>query len=187
MISLLIIPAASLLNLTRGRGYKLPSAIILGVIYGVLASSVINHSIHYDILAGLIVTAGFLIRNIVGTGDGFSVIHGRFDGIRKYNTWNRWVYKLSDKVAADPVREQKRWGFMFMSLRGLYTLPMTAGLSIVFLNPLILLLGFLGILQGVMYWIGGIPKEHKYSVVIAEILDGLVLGVILWVTLLIGG
>jgi hypothetical protein len=128
-----------------------------------------------EALIFIAILSGWYIANIVGTGDGFAAIHGRYDGHRKVNIFNGWIYKAADNLA--PVG--RLWGFWFMALRGLYKAPMIIALATISGNPIASLWALLCLFDGACYWLGGFPKEHKYSVAVAEVLSGALLGIMI--------
>lgn len=177
--------------LNRLRGIGKPSkpwvALLVSVVAGGYHFVGTNNMVQAGIF-GLIWGIGFLVMNIVGTGDGFAAIHGRYDGIRKYNPFNRWVYWLADKIAGKPYEDSlgilpknlqnanKKWGFWYMTFRGLYSIVPTVALALVFYVPLLIPVGTLGFLAGPFYRLQGFFPEHKYSSAVAEVLHGLLLG-----------
>lgn len=101
-----------------------------------------------------IILAGWYIANAKGTGFGFNAIHAR--------TATKWQ------------------GVRYMSLRGLLKAPTIIALAFLYHNPLNALWGALGLLDGAAYYIGGLPRENRYSVVVAEALSGGIFGFMIY-------
>lgn len=164
MIDLLLIPLTAICNRFRGGGVidkdiparKLISGVVLAAICALFAK---------NIWVFPIILAGWYLRNIVGTGFLFEAIHG----------WTAPKWK----------------GVLYGTARGLLTLATTIPLAALFyftgqdsnINNCILLslLGLLGALQGIIYYIAGkIVEETKFeSVTVAELIDGALYGLIL--------
>lgn len=145
-------------------------------------------------LVAIVSAIGFAAIDMVGTGDMFAVVHGGYDGDRKYSIWNKWVYKLSDKLIGLPYilemtpalntyasKRNAKWGFVFCTLRGSYKLVTSILLALVTLNPTVALWGLLGFLDGGIYFIAGRIGYYtkQKSVSIAELTSGGVLGEII--------
>lgn len=177
MIELLIIPVTAILNRFRGGGIipvKISgrlwlAALNLAVLVGVCI--IIAYGLKTGLYAALIALLGFALSDITGTGVGFGAIHGRYDGVRKYSALNRWMYAVADKTKATG----RCWGFWYMTCRGLYAVPLIAGLALL-IKPALTPICLLALLQGACYRLAGCFPENRFSVAIAELLYGAVLG-----------
>jgi hypothetical protein len=106
------------------------------------------------VLPFVIIFAGWYIANFMGTGYAFNAIHGR---------------------------NAPKWkGTLYGSARGLLKAPMIIALAFFLYHPWASLWSFLGLLDGLCYFLGGLPKENKYSVIVAEILSGAIFGIMIW-------
>lgn len=174
----LIIPIVAILNRFRGGGIvaNAParlwiSSLLIGLIVGGYVGMV--YGIKYSPYAFFACFVGFFLSDITGTGDGLTAIHGRYDGVRKYTIFNRWMYWVADRLA---VVGTKDWGFWFMTARGFYAMPWLISLVLILGKYGYLPLAFLALLQGASYRLQGFFPEHRFSVAIAEGLYGSILG-----------
>lgn len=101
-----------------------------------------------------IILTGWYIANAKGTGYVFNAIHGR--------TAPKWKGTLAGCA------------------RGLLKAPMIVALAFLYHHPINALWGLLAGFEGVCYWFGGLPRENRYSVVVAEALSGAALGLMLF-------
>lgn len=183
MIEIIIIPVTAILNRFRGGGIiskNIPARLwISGLILASFIGSYVlaGYGVKLAIYAFFISLLGFALTDITGTGVGFGAIHGRYDGVRKYSLLNRWMYFIADKTGATG----KCWGFWYMTCRGLYGIPLLSGLAAL-LNPILIPIGLLSLLQGGCYRLVGCFPENRFSVAIAEILYGAVLGIAIFIT-----
>lgn len=145
----------------------------------------------------LAIPLGFAFKEWVGTGDMFAVLHGGFDGKIEYSPFNRWIYKLAAAVSGwQPIehpfepelppesvaKHNATWGFWFCTFRGSYKLATSIALAVVAWNPIVALWGFLGLLDGVIYYTAGriAFRTGWSSVSMAELTSGFIYGLILW-------
>jgi len=153
MIDLLIVPIAAICNIARGRGYKLASGVVLAGLYILLYWIDTKQLSLYTFTAFPIIVMGWYLANMVGTGYVFNAIHGRY---------------------------APKWkGTLYGCARGLLKAPMVVALAFLYHHPINALWGLLAGFSGICYWLGGLPKENKYSVVVAEALDGILLGIMI--------
>ncbi len=159
MIEALLIPAASILNRVRGGGIiPFPEWLPRKLASGIILSTLVAVIVKVIWVAPIILI-GWYARNIIGTGYLFNAIHG-------------W--------------EAPKWrAVLYGTARGLLTLVTTAGLGIVYHNWIIACLGFLGALQGGIYYLAGKFKV-KNTVAVAELMDGALFGIILAICLMAG-
>lgn len=146
---------------------------------------------------------GFSMIDVVGTGDMFAVLHGGFDGIIKKSILNSWIYGLCAKIVGDPIPNPMTpaidndvsvhncaWGFFFATFRGCYKLVLSTGVAVYTGHWWIFLLGLLGMLDGIIYFVAGRIAYHikgVESVTVAEIGSGSVVGGIVGSSSLLGG
>jgi hypothetical protein len=74
------------------------------------------------------------------------------------------------------------WGVKMLGIRGLFLYPTFVCIGILG-HPLSYLVGLTGVLQGIPYLIGGIPKKKHYSILIAESLWGACMGAMFLIAL----
>lgn len=184
-MEVLIIPMLAILNRFRGGGIisGVPArlfiaSLLLGLIVGCYVG--IAYGIKFAPSVFFACFAGFFISDVTGTGDGLTAIHGRYDGVRKYSIFNRWMYAIADRFA---VTGTKNWGFWYMTCRGVYAMPLIAGVAISLGKYECLPLALLALTQGACYRLQGYFPEHRFSVAIAELLNAGVLGVALFFVL----
>lgn len=144
-----------------------------------------------------VAVVGFYAMDWLGTGKFFMVFHGWFDGRIEYSPLNRWVYKVSDILAGGGPRvggtmdsylstprakHNALWAFYYGTFRGLYKAITSVGLAWVAGNPILALWGFLGMLDGVIYYTAGriAPKIKMRSIVPAELVSGANYGEMIW-------
>lgn len=161
-------------NPTSNR--RVISSILIGVISGIMLTDLYQY--YHTLIVISIITVGYYLSVLSGTGDtGLLAITGRFDGKLNKSVLNTWVYFITDYIlngTPDNTSRQfnRKWGAVAMSIRGLYRLVITTVLAILYHTPLISLFGLLGVLSGIVYYKIGSLGENKYSVTIAELLDG---------------
>lgn len=151
---------------------------------------------------GLIVALGFLFHIVWHWGTGFLSIFGweRSYEIRykKAGKWVRWVPWLTDKLYTPKTKRRKgedgydterisvlrKYGVIWMTLRGLYIVPLFVALYILYNSPLVLLYGLLcAYLKGLCYYITPEIGLAKYGEMPGHVLFGIVLGAALWLAL----
>jgi len=137
---------------------------IASAIYGGLAT----YGLTQDYIAGIIVTAGLWIWDMLGWGKYFAAFNGRYNRKEK-------EFKPAD-IFADKISNGYLAGIVGMSIRGLMILPLFMGLAYYFSNPLIVGIGVVvGLLQGPVYGLMRILPE-KYATTGAEPLMGALIG-----------
>ncbi len=180
----LIIPLLGILNGLRGAGL-LPRAMM----YGVLAYWLWTY---YTVTFAAIWTLGIALFLAHPWGNGFMVVTGK--DTRHYNRSDAWLAYLVDKLTSSTSKVQgwgsawdlqtefecKRWGFIYMLIRGSFIMPLFVVLS-QFYGWSNMLYSVIFMWFPVVYYIGGrISLQH--GVRIAEILWGLILGLTIYMT-----
>jgi len=137
--------------ITHGR---LVATYIMGIISGVLFN---------DYKVGLITAIGYLIWAAPGWGKYFGFHFGSAESINSkeigwVDTIINFAYTTSQDngiVTPSNMTDPDKDGYCLlgMTLRGLYLLPMTAGLAWYFSNPWIFCIGYGMMLFGYIYWI----------------------------------
>ena len=167
------------LNCFRGRGIVPGGRIIACTLMGVLAGLAAS-SWPIAITIGL----GTYLWALNAWGHGFTAIHGRpwpKDAVQV-----RWIYWTVDRLMPDKHRNPgwhvhyyKARGTLWMSLRGLHLYPLFVALAWLQADTLPLFIGIFAVLQGPCYYLAGIPKEHRWSVALAEAYYGAVIGMMI--------
>lgn len=132
---------------------KLVSGVVLAGLYTLIRWIDTKQVGLYTLTDPAIILAGWYLANAKGTGYGFNAIHAR--------TATKWQ------------------GVRYMALRGLLKAPMIIALAFLYHHPINALWAALCVLDGFWYYLGGLPRENRYSVVVAEILSGANLGVMI--------
>lgn len=147
MIELAIIPVSAACNLARGRGYKLPAGIVLASLYTLLFWIDSKSLTLYTFTAFPVIFMAWYASNIMGTGYLFNAIHGR---------------------------DAPKWkGMLYGCARGLTRLSFTIPLALIYHKWQIAPVGLLGGFSGVYYYLAGkVMGEQKYTVPVAELIDG---------------
>lgn len=147
---------------------------------------------------------GFAAIDVVGTGDMFAVLHGGFDGVIKKSILNFWIYGLCKRIVGDPIEAPMHpsldndvsihnciWGFFFATFRGCYKLVLSTGVAVYTGHWWVFLLGLLGMLDGIIYFVAGriayYCGDKVTSIELAESGSGAVVGSIVGSVPLIGG
>ena len=117
-----------------------------------------------------------------GWGDFFAAIHGRRPHWRATGD-AQWAVWLSDRIwPIEPKdgMETRLKATLDMSIRMSLIVPAVTFVAIYTGNYWGIVTALAFPLMGIAYFIGGIPKEHKYSIAVAEFITGLVMAVMLW-------
>lgn len=152
----------------------------------------------YVIIIGCSTAGCFIVPNLVTPRPGFTAFNGIYpgDAERQYSFMNRWIYNLADRagypvgmkgvmIGPSVIAHNRRWGLWFMSLRGLYITLITSVVASVTLKPIIALVGSLGVFQGLCYWLVGFLPRSRFDNTIAELLSGMLVGIISYLMVLV--
>ena len=173
---------ASLATINRLRGSDLPltskglTSLLCGLSTGLLAY-ILGYEIKSVAIISLISFVGIWLWAMFRWGNGFASFTGRYTP-RKYGI----VEKIVAKFAGNKSGFVKGW--LYMTIRGLYLLPLFIALSIFLQNYFVAIIGFAGGLQGCIYSLARIVPE-KYGVAFSEILTGGLIGLMLVISLII--
>lgn len=181
----LLIPALSLLHFVRGRGWLPKMAFTALAAISVAGQAYLNGWFLREVgLIGVIALCGIALWVAPGVGIGFRAFHGR---AQAGETEIEWLDGWADLIAGTPpepegwyVSEWRQWGTVWMSLRGLFALPLF--LALFWANPWAPAIGLGMALQGPIYGAMRYIPE-KQAVMVAEILTGAWLGFLLTMVL----
>lgn len=175
----LYIPIIAIIHMSRGAG-RLPRYLFFPLIF--LICYLLSERWQFAALWML----GWIFYQIWGMN--FSIITRRYEDvetpkIKLIDIASAWIAVH----IADPLLEQSKiplvFGFAWQTIRGLFLAPALLCLGIAYHNiDGMLLYGLLLPLHGICYYLGGVPREHKYSVRIAEGLVGCLFGLIIVLT-----
>lgn len=182
---LILVLVGAVADLARGESYKLLAALILGSVFGDFILINTSSPFHAAV-GGLTSAAGFYLAAITTPRPLFALLHGKINPDEwSITPFNHWMYSVAMKFSL-PITEGKKFGFIYGLCRGLYCLPATILMAVMFVNPLIAPLGILGSLQSPCYWLAGkLLKNNPYNAPLARILFGSVQGLILGLIILL--
>ncbi len=131
----------------------------------------------HDPLVSLVTLAGFALWFPWEWGPGFMAVHGR-----DAHTGSFWC-RLADRfyTPTDSAASRKRYGTVYMTLRGAPLYPLFAALAFL-TTPWAAVIGLGCLLQGVCYRLAGLSGED-HAVPRAELLFGAVFGAMLQLAL----
>lgn len=117
-----------------------------------------------------------------GWGDFFAAIHGK-KGYWRSSGDAKWATRISDKIwpiDPQPGMETRLKATFDMAIRQSLIVPAVLFFVIMTGDWSAMLTALAFPLMGGAYFISGFPKEHKYSVAVAEFLCGLIIAAMLW-------
>ena len=183
MEAILLALSFACLNVFRGRAkdFHVPTGgrIIACTLMGIVAAFA-----SANVVIGLAVALGTFLWALNGWGKYFAAIHGRPSPANKVEVrWIDWtVDHLLPRKPRNPgwhVHYYKARGTLGMALRGLHLYPLFIALAWLQSDTLPLFVGLFAVLQGPCYYLAGLPKEHKWSVAMAEAYFGVVIGMMI--------
>lgn len=110
----------------------------------------------------------------------FSAISGQ---IRPELPQNKVTGKLWGRlIKRDPstLMEKRLFGTISMALRQALIIPAVAFFALMTGDYMAIITALAFPLMGGAYFLGGVPKENKYSVAVAEVLCGVIIAAMLW-------
>lgn len=171
------------LNVGAGRKFWVTSSTQLGrVLFAAGGAALATFAAFGDIWLFMGVFVGLYLWRLSGWGDFFAAIHGKKEHWRSSGD-AIWATKIADKIwPIDPKEgmETKLKSTLDMSIRMALIVPVVAFYHAYTGNYAGIVTALAFPLMGIAYFIGGLPREHKYSVVVAESICGIIIAAMLW-------
>lgn len=184
MIEAVYLLAVGALNVCAGRKF-----------FGLVTSTQVSRILFATGTAGLATLATFgniwlffglavllFLWRLGGWGDFFAAIHGRKAHWRHTGD-SKWATKISDKIwSINPKEgmETRLKATLDMAVRHSLIIPAVVFFALMTGDYTAIVTALAFPLMGGAYFLGGVPKEHGYSVAVAEFLCGVIIAAMLW-------
>lgn len=169
----------ALLNRARGsKLFGLTASTTVARIVSTLGMALLTYWAHPKLSVLLWSFASLFFWQVFGWGKYFAAIHGQIDPNGGRMQWVDWAMERIG-MPTNTVEQRKKWGTVAMGLRQTLLIPFIVGLAYLTDDPAKLWLVPVTPLLGLAYYMGG-KISQQYSVFIAELIVGAVIGIIVY-------
>jgi hypothetical protein len=177
MQTLPLILTFALFNFLRGQPWGKATSKPFTSLYSGLATGLYCYWTGYEIVDCAVISLITWLGMWLWAADGwiFLAMHG-WDATYRSKGRKKWFDAAINWWKPSTMRQRKAYGAAWLSLRGLYILPMFIALGMYLGDWTAIPYGAAcGLLMGPVYWLAGL-KHTKYSVGLAELGYGAVIG-----------